>query len=303
MQPLFDSFWRALGYCLHPRVVLLSLFPLLLIAAVVIASSYFLWEPAVVWVQTTLEGVDWPQLLLGWLHGMGAEHWQRPLASLLVVLVATPLIVMLSVLAVELLLEPAVLTLVARRRFPQLQRKQGASLALSVLWSLGSFLAAMLALVVSVPLWLVPPLVVVLPPLIWGWLTYRVMAFDALAEHASREEREVLFKRHQWSLLFMGVLCGLMGAAPGVVWASGVVFAAAFFILVPLAIWIYTLVFAFACLWFTHYCLFALQQLRHERGEAADVVVDANEEATKESDAAPPPEAPEASEEPTVTTP
>jgi len=267
MQPFFDSFWRALGYCLHPRVVLLSLFPLLLIAAVVIGSSYFLWTPAVAWVQTTLEGVDWPQLLLGWLHGMGADHWQHPLAALLVVLVATPLIVMVSVLAVELLLEPAVLALVARRRFPGLERKRGASLLMSVLWSLGSFLAAVLALVVSVPLWLVPPLIVVLPPLIWGWLTYRVMAFDALAEHASQEERQTLFKRHQWSLLLMGVLCGLMGAAPGVVWASGVVFAAAFFILVPLAIWIYTLVFAFACLWFTHYCLFALRQLRQERGE------------------------------------
>jgi len=141
---------------------------------------------------------------------------------------------------------------------------------------------------------------VVLPPLIWGWLTYRVMAFDALAEHASREEREVLFKRHQWSLLLMGVLCGLMGAAPGVVWASGVVFAVAFFILVPLAIWIYTLVFAFACLWFTHYCLFALQQLRQERGEAPDVVVDANEEAAKEPDAVPPLKT---ADEPTVTTP
>jgi hypothetical protein len=28
------------------------------------------------------------------------------------------------------------------------------------------------------------------------------------------------------------------------------------------AIWIYTLVFAFSSLWFTHYCLAALQQLR-----------------------------------------
>jgi hypothetical protein len=30
----------------------------------------------------------------------------------------------------------------------------------------------------------------------------------------------------------------------------------------PAAIWIYTLVFAFSALWFTHYCLGALQRLR-----------------------------------------
>jgi hypothetical protein len=32
--------------------------------------------------------------------------------------------------------------------------------------------------------------------------------------------------------------------------------------LVPLAIWIYTLVFAFSALWFSHYALSALQAMR-----------------------------------------
>ena len=45
------------------------------------------------------------------------------------------------------------------------------------------------------PLWFVPPLVLIVPPLIWGWLTYRVMGFDVLAEHASREERRQLHAR------------------------------------------------------------------------------------------------------------
>ena len=51
--------------------------------------------------------------------------------------------------------------------------------------------------------------------------------------------------------------------------------AAAFVILVPLAIWIYTLVFAFSSLWFAHYCLAALQALRLENASAATPVVDA----------------------------
>jgi hypothetical protein len=65
-------------------------------------------------------------------------------------------------------------------------------------------------------------------------------------------------------LLLMGVISGYLGAAPSVVWAMGAGFAPAFIILVPVAIWIYTLVFAFASLWFTHYCLAALQALRAE---------------------------------------
>ena len=69
----------------------------------------------------------------------------------------------------------------------------------------------------------------------------------------------------------IGVLAGYLGAAPSVVWASGALFAAAFVILVPLAIWIYTLVFAFASLWFAHYCLAALEQLRAQAPPAVAI--------------------------------
>jgi hypothetical protein len=123
----------------------------------------------------------------------------------------------------------------------------------------------LIALLVSIPLWFVPPLVLILPPLIWGWLTYKVMSYDVLSEHASREERVALIRRHRTSLLGMGVLTGYLGAAPSVVWASGalaIVFAP---VLVPVAVWIYTLVFAFSALWFAHFALAALQAYRAER--------------------------------------
>ena len=145
-------------------------------------------------------------------------------------------------------------------------RKQGGSLAASVLLSLGSTLLAAIALLVSIPLWLIPPLILVLPPLIWGWLTYRVMSYDALVDHASAEERKQIFREHHASLLSIGVISGYLGAAPSLLWASGAMFIAMAPILVPVAIWIYTLVFAFSSLWFAHYTLAALAQLRKKNG-------------------------------------
>lgn len=269
MGPLFDSFWRAAAYCVLPRVIALSLLPLLLIALIAWGVGHFWWTGAVAWVQASLETSTWLGMLWSWLQAFGVDNAPGVLAPVLVVMAATPLVVIVSVLAVAVLMAPALVSLVASRRFPMLDRKRGGSFFMSLVWSLGATAAALLALLASVPLWLVPPLVLVLPPLIWGWLTYRVMAFDALVEHASKEERIELFKRHRLSLLAIGVTCGYLGAAPGVVWASGVVFAAAFFVLVPVAIWIYTLVFAFSSLWFSHFCLAALQRLRHERGELA----------------------------------
>jgi hypothetical protein len=99
------------------------------------------------------------------------------------------------------------------------------------------------------PLWLVPPLILMLPPLIWGWLTYRVMAYDAWPCMPARPSaRSVQAAPH--AAAGHGRDDGLPGAAPSLVWASGALFAAAFVILVPVAIWIYTLVFAFSSLWF-----------------------------------------------------
>ncbi|MDE2606137.1 MAG: EI24 domain-containing protein [Burkholderiales bacterium] len=262
MPLLLDSFWRAVAYCLHPRVIVLSLLPLLGLVALAFGLGYFFWDGAVNAVFTWLQSTQWLTSLGSWLTDMGLPGLKNALAPLLVIFAVTPVLVLVVLLVVAVAMTPAVVGLVAKRRFPALERRHGASFVGSAFWSLGSMLLALVALVVSVPLWFIPPLVLVLPPLIWGWLTYRVMAFDALAEHASVEERREVFRAHRMPLLLMGVATGYLGAAPGLLWASGWIFAAAFPVLVPVAVWIYTLVFAFSALWFTHYCLAALERLR-----------------------------------------
>ena len=264
MNLFLDSFWRAVAYCVRPRVIALSFLPLILMVAVALGLGYLYWEPAIDWVRTALEGSSMVNNVWGWLQGIGLGSLKTVLAPLVVIFLVTPVIVVVSLLVVAVLMTPALVSLVAERRFPALERKKGSSTILGVFWSLGSTLLALIALIISVPLWLVPPLILILPPLIWGWLTYRVMTFDALAGHASKEERRELIRRHRGWLFGMGVMTGYLGAAPSLVWASGALFAAAFVVLVPLAIWIYTLVFAFSSLWFSHYCLAALQALRAE---------------------------------------
>ena len=251
MKMLIDSFWRAAVYCLYPRVIGLSVWPLLLIVALSWLLGYLYWDVAVTWVRAWLDASSWLAVVWRWLEGIGLPDLKTVVAPLLVIFSVTPIVVVASLLAVSFLMTPSLTRLVADRRFAGLQRKHGGSLRLTL------------------PMWLVPPLAMLLPALIWGWLTYRVMAFDVLAEFASTEERHALMARHRMSLLGMGVVTGLMGAAPSLVWASGAAVAAAIVILVPLAIWIYTLVFAFSSLWFAHFSLAALQALRDELPHAA----------------------------------
>lgn len=269
MKLLIDSFWRAAMYCLMPHVIGLSLLPLVLTVALSGFLGYMYWDVAVLTVQRWLEASSWLEGVWRWLEGVGFANLKTVVGPLLVIFSVTPLVVVVSLLAVSVLMTPALTRMVMGRRFPQMQRKQGASFWHSVGWSLLSVLLALGAFLLTLPLWLVPPLAMLLPALVWGWLTYRVMAFDVLAEFASQDERHTLMARHRMSLLAIGVITGLMGAAPSLVWASGALFAAAFVILVPVAIWIYTLVFAFSSLWFAHYALAALQALRHEPVQAS----------------------------------
>lgn len=262
MGLIFDSFWRAVAYCLHPRVIALSVLPLILMVVLSFALGYFFWEPAVAAVASWLQNYELVGVFLNWLDQVGAGAFRTVFAPLLVLVVATPGIVFLTLLLVAVTMTPQMVSLVAQRRFAALERKRGGSLIASIFWSLSSTLVALVVLVLTMPLWLVPPLVLLLPPLIWGWLTYRVFAFDALAEHASKDERHGLIKSHRAPLLVMGVVTGFLGAAPSLIWASGAMFIVAAPLLVPLAIWIYTLVFAFASLWFAHYLLAALERLR-----------------------------------------
>ena len=269
MTKLLDSFWRAAMYCLHPRVIALSILPLVIMAAVSLGLGYFFWEGAIAAVRSNLESFELVNTMVQWLEGLGLSGLRLVLAPALMLFLAIPVIVIVSLLFVAIFMTPAMVALVAERRFPQLERKKGGSMLASLAWSLGSTLLAAIALLLSIPLWLIPPLILVLPPLIWGWLTYRVMSYDALVDHASSEERRQIFKEHRASLLGIGVLSGYLGAAPSLIWASGAMFVAMAPILVPVAIWIYTLVFAFSSLWFAHYTLAALELLRKKNNALA----------------------------------
>lgn len=272
MTGLLDAFWRAAAYCLHPRVILWSLAPLLLAGGAVLGLGWWYWEPALDGMRAALHEWALLDVLFEWLQGQGVGDLRALVAPLLVVALALPVVVVVALVLVALLMTPAIVGLVAQRRFAALEVRHGAGWLHSLAWTLLCTLGALAALILSVPLWFVPPLILVVPPLIWGWLAYRLFAFDALARHASAAERRHILRAQRLPLLTMGLITGYLGAAPSLLWA----FSAATLVLAPVllvaSVWLYTLVFAFAAAWFTHFCLSALQRLRADEAAAASVV-------------------------------
>ena len=267
MKKMLDALWRAAAYCLYPPVMTLSLVPLLVLMLAGLAFAFWGWEPAVAAMQSWVQGSTIETLVLRGLSWMGLGQHTGFLPKVLVLFIALPLIVVGCLLIVTWLTTPAIVRILSRRRFPGLEQKHGGNLLASAVWSTSYTLLACGLMLLSLPLWLLPPVALLAPPLIWGWLAARLLPFDVLAEHASVDERRTLFKRHRFELLTMGIVTGLLGSAPSLLWASGALFIGLFVILVPVAIWMYTLVFVFSTLWFGHFCLRALELLRQEQAD------------------------------------
>jgi hypothetical protein len=90
----------------------------------------------------------------------------------------------------------------------------------SFFYTIWSALICLALIMLTLPVWWVPPLVAILPPLLWGWLTMRLMSYDVLLKHATTAERDILLERYRWELLGMGVAAGMLGAVPTFFWAT-----------------------------------------------------------------------------------
>jgi hypothetical protein len=269
MRLITISFWRALVACVAPSTIMVSLLPLvLLVYATLVAVNYF-WIPALAQVNLWLGKTSFMVSAWSWLEVVGAGRLKVVLGALVLIFAITPLAVVLVLCVLALSTNPFMVRLIARRHFAHLESLHKASWWARTQWTVGSVFLALLALVVSVPLWAIPPLVMLLPPLIWGWLTYRVMAFNALAQHATRSERIQIFKQHRIALFSIGVLCGALAAAPSWLWVASPNYTAAFVFWAPVAVWAYSFVFTLASLWFANYGLAALQTLRMQSGMIA----------------------------------
>ena len=145
MNAVFDAFWRALAYCLHPRVILWSLLPLAAAGGAVALLGWAFWEPTVAAVRGTLEAWSLVAALLQWLESIGAAQLRSLIAPLIVVALSVPVVVVATLLLVALLITPAIVHLVAARRFPTLERREGGSWWRSALWSLCCTVAALVA--------------------------------------------------------------------------------------------------------------------------------------------------------------
>jgi hypothetical protein len=262
MNDLLRSFGRAFASALHPRMLWLTFMPFIVAAVFWGVVLWFAWQPLIDGARAALDGFALTSLLYRLFGAIGAPQLQTVVAPFVVVAAAIPLIVLTVLTLIATLSMPVVVGHLSKRQFAALDMKRGGTWYGSVFNSLWAALVSLVLLVITLPLWLIPPFFALLPPVIWGWLTYRVMTYDALALHASGEERRALLRRHRWPLIGIGVASGLLGTVPTFIWVSSIWMMVLFPFVAAAMIWVYAFILVFSALWFGFYCLRALQDQR-----------------------------------------
>lgn len=210
---------------LHPRMLWLMVWPMLVSLALWGTVAIALWVRTAVWLGGLLR--QWLEAapFLGQLNLADATLIA---AHVLLFLLFVPLVYLTALFILGVFGMQAMVEHVARRSYPHLERRRGGGVIGSV-WNGFVALAGMLLLAaLSLPLWLAPPLWPVLAVAILGWGNQRLLRYDALAEHADGEEMERVFRGRRQRLYVMGVLLALIAYVPLVGLLAPVAFGLAF---------------------------------------------------------------------------
>lgn len=264
MQLVLFTFGRAVFTQLHPRMLLLTLAPFLLSLLVWAVVLWFGLQPVIDWLHAWFTDQQWFAAAGETLRWLGLGAVTVVLVPLVAMWLLLPLMIITALILVGALAMPVIVKHVSARFYPQLEMRGEGGFFGSVGTSLSSFALFVALWILTLPLALIPPLTFLIQPLLWGWLTYRVMSYDALADHATEPERIAIMRKHRLPLLAIGAATGALGALPTLLWLGGVFAVVLLPLVAAVAIWLYVMVFTLTGLWFEHYCLQALAAQRRQ---------------------------------------
>lgn len=239
MSPVLSALFSALRDLREPRILLIALVPPLAALAVWLGLA---WAFADDWARLVADRIattPW----LSWVRDWGLSSvliWGSGIAAIAVLL---PIMLITAVLVTDIVAMPVIVPLLGERHHPHLALRKGGTVAGSVWNAIVSVAAFAVLWIISLPLWFTGIGALVLPALITAHFNQRMFRYDALAEHATTEEREAVVR-----------------AAGGRLYGLGLALAALLY--VPLFNLVVPVLSALA---FTHLCLAELARLRQER--------------------------------------
>lgn len=213
------------GHVFHPRMLWLMIWPMLVALALWGGAALFLWGTLAIRIAEWLrQGLDYA---FSWT-AVDFAAATLVAANVLLFIGFVPLVYLTALFILSLFGMQQMVDYVASRSYPGLERRRGGGIAGTGWNSLVAFAGLVIFFLLSVPLWLFPPLWPIIPLVVLAWVNQRLLRYDALAEHADSQEMGRIFRDRRGALYVLGLLLGLAAYVPIVGFFAPVVFGLAF---------------------------------------------------------------------------
>lgn len=209
MPPIFDALARAFRDLFQFKVLWIVIWPILAAMVLWLVLGVVFWDTFSGWIASGITAIG----MQTWLEGVEPRWIAHGIQAIAHLILFVPLVFVSALVIIAVFAMPALIRLVADSAYPHLKRENGGSVSanlLNALLAIGTFIAIWM---LTLPLWLMGAGILV-PFVAATYLNQRLFRYDALEEHASREEMQALFRMHQSSWWGLGLLTGLLQFVP-----------------------------------------------------------------------------------------
>ncbi len=210
MQDVISAITRATRNLIDPRIIAIVFLPMLGSIVLWTVLGWLFWDT---WTGSITSAMN-STTVAGWLQGWSATWIINYTAALVVLIAIMPAIFVTALVITEIIAMPIVVKFVAERYHPALQRKSGGTIIGGIINATIGISVFALLWIFTLPLWLTGVGAVLAPVLTSAYLNQRMFRYDALSEHASREEFAQITRTSRGDLFLLGILLSLLLYVP-----------------------------------------------------------------------------------------
>lgn len=204
MKDLFAAFSRAARDLMRGEVLWHAIWPPLVAALLWTVVAVVIWTDGIAAMSRIIPELPWS----GW-------EWISRWAAMFLLLAAFATLTYLTAVGlVAIVALPLLIKLISVRDYPDLVHRGENVFWGSLLNTLSAGTVFLVGGLLSLPLLLIPGVLLVLPLAWTAWLNQRTFRFDALAEHATRAELEQLVREQRNNFLGAGVGTAVLAHVP-----------------------------------------------------------------------------------------
>jgi hypothetical protein len=209
-----QAFWRAARSQLHPSMIFALFLPVIVTIVLFSILLWFGFAPLNEWLIAQFDQSVISTYADPWVGVAGLlwfKSWLIPFISLFMLL---PLAGIAGLAVAAVWIMPWVLSHLSTRNYPDVQARGRHATLLSVWNAIWVSLVFLLGWLITLPLWLIPPLGLILSVFWWTFAFTKMMRIDSLVDHASPAELKAILHERSRSFWIIGLICALANLFP-----------------------------------------------------------------------------------------